>query len=286
MGSEERGDFINSQERATSVDPDRTLTRPNFDEDSIHRARPAVSLAPPAAPPGGGRSWSASLVALAIAAGIVGGLAGIFALNFYQKRRDAPPPPAAALRSPADTKTQNATAAAPPSASSTDTRASDASATERDGARASAVATPEAATRRAASTGEAARAAGGDAPGDLRAALGEWLAATNARDIDRQMNFYDARMGAYYLARNASHAAVRAEKEGLFARASTVDVRADDPQITVSPGGETATMRFRKQYTIEGGGHVRRGAVIQELRWRRTPAGWKITSERDVRIVN
>ena len=121
---------------------------------------------------------------------------------------------------------------------------------------------------------------------ELRAALGEWITATNARDIDRQMNFYEPRVSTFYLTRNVSREAVRAEKTNVFARASAVDVRADEPQIKVDPDGRTATMRFRKQYAIEGGGQERRGAVIQELRWRRTPFGWKITSERDLRVVN
>jgi hypothetical protein len=44
-------------------------------------------------------------------------------------------------------------------------------------------------------------------------------------------------------------------------------------------------MRFRKQYEIANGAQSRRGEVVQELRWRRTPGGWKITSERDVRVL-
>ena len=99
------------------------------------------------------------------------------------------------------------------------------------------------------------------------------------------MSFYDARLDAFYLARSASREAVREEKARVFSRAATIDVRADEPQIDLSPDGQTAVMRFRKQFNIEGGGGDKRGAVVQELRWRRTPAGWKITSERDVRVL-
>jgi len=136
----------------------------------------------------------------------------------------------------------------------------------------------------------AATATASDAKGEesaqLRGALDAWVAATNARDIERQMEFYDSRVGVYYLSRNASRAAVRAEKSNAFAHASAVDVRAGEPQISLGPDGRTATMRFRKQYAIEGAGMERRGAVLQELRWRRTPAGWKIIGERDLRIVD
>jgi hypothetical protein len=40
-----------------------------------------------------------------------------------------------------------------------------------------------------------------------------------------------------------------------------------------------------QSYVVEGGGQNRRGEVIQELRWQLTPQGWKIFSERDVRVI-
>jgi ketosteroid isomerase-like protein len=119
----------------------------------------------------------------------------------------------------------------------------------------------------------------------LRRALDEWIDATNARDIDRQMSFYPPVMRAFYLQRNASRGAVRAEKERVFQNARTIDVRADAPELIFQESGRAAVMRFRKSYAIEGGGQHRRGEVIQELRWQLTPQGWKIYSERDVRVI-
>jgi ketosteroid isomerase-like protein len=119
----------------------------------------------------------------------------------------------------------------------------------------------------------------------LRRALDEWIAATNARDIDRQMSFYPPVMRAFYLQRNASRGSVRAEKERVFLNARSVEVRADAPELIFQESGRTAVMRFRKTYAIEGGGQNRSGAVIQELRWQLTPQGWKIFSERDVRVI-
>ncbi len=128
--------------------------------------------------------------------------------------------------------------------------------------------------------------AGADTEAQLRGALDEWIAATNARDINRQMSFYDSRLGAFYLARGASRETVRAEKRRVFERASAVSVRASGASVRLTPDGRTAVMRFRKRYSIEGAGVERRGAVVQELRWRRTPQGWKIVSERDLRILD
>jgi ketosteroid isomerase-like protein len=236
-----------------------------------------------------GRGRSLTLVTLAIAAGMIGGIVGIIAINLYQRRAatQPPAPPTVATRA-SDQSTSNPISNAPtvPSrsvADSNDNGARPTNATTNAGG--DGQATPATSDARADGAGTP-RVAGGDQTQELRAALGEWIAATNARDIDRQMNFYEPRVAAFYLTRNVSREAVRAEKTNLFARASTVDVRADEPQITLNPDGRTATMRFRKQYSIEGGGQDRRGAVIQELRWRRTPFGWKITSERDLRVVN
>jgi hypothetical protein len=119
----------------------------------------------------------------------------------------------------------------------------------------------------------------------LTGALDEWIVATNARDIARQMDFYMPRLEAFYLARNVTRDFVRAEKRRTFAAADLIDIRAAEPEIIFRDGGRTAVMRFRKQYRIEGGPRNRRGEVVQELRWRRTPAGWKITSERDIRVI-
>ncbi|HEV2800542.1 MAG TPA: nuclear transport factor 2 family protein [Pyrinomonadaceae bacterium] len=119
----------------------------------------------------------------------------------------------------------------------------------------------------------------------LRRALDDWLAATNERDIERQMTFYPPVLSAFYLARNVTRAAVRAEKERVFSRARTIDVRAEAPELIFQEAGRTAVMRFRKSYAIAGGGRNRSGEVVQELRWRLTPQGWKIYSERDVRVI-
>ena len=119
----------------------------------------------------------------------------------------------------------------------------------------------------------------------LRAALAEWVGATNARDIERQMSFYMPELKAFYLARNAKRSAVRIEKARVFAAADVIDIRAEEPEIVFRDAGRTAIMRFRKKYRIEDGPRSRRGEVVQELRWQRTTRGWKIFSERDVKVI-
>lgn len=119
----------------------------------------------------------------------------------------------------------------------------------------------------------------------LSGALAGWVAATNARDIERQLGFYAPTVGAYYRTRGVSREFVRADKARVFQQAELIDVRAGEPEIIVNRDGRTATMRFLKQYVIKGGGQDRQGEVVQELRWRLTQGEWKIVSERDVRVV-
>ena len=124
-----------------------------------------------------------------------------------------------------------------------------------------------------------------DSATDLRRSLDDWIAATNRRDIGRQMSFYMPQMKAFYLARNTTREAVRAEKNRAFQTARSIDIRADEPEIVIVDGGRTAVMRFRKSYRIVDRARTRSGIVIQELRWQRTANGWRIFSERDVRVI-
>lgn len=120
---------------------------------------------------------------------------------------------------------------------------------------------------------------------NLREALSEWIAATNNRNIERQMTFYSPSLKAFYLTRNVPASAVRAEKNRAFAAAKSIDIRAAEPEIVFQNGGREAIMRFRKVYNIQNSKNTRRGEVIQELRWQQTSGGWKIFSERDIRVL-
>lgn len=128
--------------------------------------------------------------------------------------------------------------------------------------------------------------AGATAREDLRAALARWIAATNARDFEAQQSFYPPTVEAFYRARNVDRAAVLAEKVHVFGRATVIDLRVGEPDITVEAAGSAATMRFRKRYVIAGPRVNRRGEVLQELRWVKTEPGWQIVSERDVKVLS
>lgn len=118
----------------------------------------------------------------------------------------------------------------------------------------------------------------------LKTALADWVAVTNSQNVAEQMAFYAPVMERYYLRSNFSRRAVREDKTRLAERASLVNVTVGEPEITYDREGRQAVMRFRKKYSIEGS-RLSRGEVVQELKWAKTSDGWKIISERDVRVV-
>lgn len=127
--------------------------------------------------------------------------------------------------------------------------------------------------------------AGNDENQALREALSGWVAATNARDTDALMNFYASKLERYYLRKNFTRDEVRTDKRRLDKLASLEAVRVGPPELTVSSDGRSAQMSFRKEYGVENSKIKRRGEVVQELRWIKLVDGWKITSERDLRVI-
>ncbi len=119
----------------------------------------------------------------------------------------------------------------------------------------------------------------------LRRSLVEWIDATNKRDIGKQMTFYVPRLRAYYLTRNTPREFVRDEKQRVFATATLIDIRAEEPEIIFQDDGQAAVMRYKKRYRIDNGRRSRSGQVIQELRWQQTANGWRVFSERDIRVL-
>ena len=125
-----------------------------------------------------------------------------------------------------------------------------------------------------------------DARRELVTAAFQWLDATLARDFDAQSAFYPERMDAFYLWRDVPKSEVMAEKRRVFADTQTIDIRIEPPQLIVDPGARAGRMYFRKTYVIAGKGKLNRsGEVLQELRWAKQEDGWKIVSERDLRVI-
>jgi hypothetical protein len=119
----------------------------------------------------------------------------------------------------------------------------------------------------------------------LNRELESWVAATNGKNLRKHLSFYMPRLKAFYLTRNVTREEVRSERARAFGRADLIEVHAIAPETIFVEGGRVAIMRFRKKYLTKRGAQSHRGEVIQELRWQRTEQGWKIFSERDIKVV-
>jgi hypothetical protein len=132
----------------------------------------------------------------------------------------------------------------------------------------------------------AARADEIEARRELVTAAFQWLEATLARDFAAQSAFYPEMMDVFYLWHDVPKSAVIAEKRRVFEQARTISIRIDPPQLLVDSGARSGRMYFRKTYAIRGNGKLNRtGEVLQELRWAKQEDGWKIVSERDLRVI-
>lgn len=116
------------------------------------------------------------------------------------------------------------------------------------------------------------------------AALNEWVAATNAGDLSRQMKLYSPVLERFYTRRNVPRSFAREEKERFLSNVTSFNVSINEPQVSIAPDGRTATMLFRKTYS-SGGAQSKSGEVLQELRWTKTTEGWRITGERDMQVI-
>lgn len=123
-----------------------------------------------------------------------------------------------------------------------------------------------------------------DAQTELQALRDDWIKATRARDINRVISFYPPVMETFYLKRNVSRAAVRAEKQRMMESATSIDLETSQTATNVTNDGRSAIMTFRKSWNFRGGQNSS-GEVIQELRWLKTGEGWKIVSERDIGVI-
>jgi serine/threonine-protein kinase len=119
----------------------------------------------------------------------------------------------------------------------------------------------------------------------LRSTVDGWLAAHNSRNLSQVTNFYMPNVSPFYLAQHTTRAAVRAEKARLFQEPAMSIKRTSDPEIIFATNGRIATTLFRKSYSRGTTARPESGEVLQEITWQKTNRGWKIISERDLRVL-
>jgi hypothetical protein len=124
---------------------------------------------------------------------------------------------------------------------------------------------------------------GGAAEREVRAAFNAWAKSINRGQLASHLGWYADPIPLFYGSRNVPRREVMTLRAQTLKDATRVDVRTSEPEIRFGPDRRTATMVFRKAYVFEGPHISRRGAILQELVWRKTNAGWRIIVERTLR---
>lgn len=278
----------------TAIDYDEPVAPARFDTNALRQAKPVVPITRRFI----NKPKSSILIVAALLAALLGGILGSYLSIRYMNKQADPETSVAESTTPQE-PTEN-----PQSDNTTKSTQADKSSgsTSLPEARTNKQEQPTNQTRKEkdkaekkepdnASTQETTAAS--DTPNqhtgresrELQEAFYNWLEANKQGDINRQMRYYNSKVNAFYRWRDANIPEVRAEKSRVLGHADTIHIEASDPDITISPDGQQATIRYRKRYRIEGNEINRTGEVLQELRWKRVNNQWRIVSERDVKVI-
>ena len=113
---------------------------------------------------------------------------------------------------------------------------------------------------------------------DLSVSVRDWIEAAKRRDVSAQIALYAERIGIFYGAHDYSREDVRAEKLRAFGSGEVL-VDTGSPEIRLEPSGRAAIVRFSKRFVVDSDGRAQFGEAVQELRWERADAGWRIVDE-------
>ncbi|MBS1169755.1 MAG: tetratricopeptide repeat protein [Burkholderiaceae bacterium] len=81
---------------------------------------------------------------------------------------------------------------------------------------------------------------------DVARALNDWAAAWSAKDVKRYLSYYS---NDFHLPKGKSRKAWADERQSRIAGKSSISVKIESPQITIS--GNTATVKFRQAYKAD-----------------------------------
>ncbi|HKQ51967.1 MAG TPA: hypothetical protein VJT74_06345, partial [Pyrinomonadaceae bacterium] len=189
MNDNEPVTSANRSERTVVAGRERRNVPPHFDSAAVEHARPAVPISQVYS----GRKWWPILIVAAAIAGLTGGVIGSLLTTKFLGHEAQQQPSQPAYVQSSEMKSETA---APET-----TKAPEREIIETAAGRQSPAGKNDDATAAPPKDEEVA----------LRGALRDWVAATNARDIGRQMEFYGPTVNAFYRARNATSELVRAE---------------------------------------------------------------------------
>ncbi len=119
---------------------------------------------------------------------------------------------------------------------------------------------------------------------DIQKMLAGWASAAAQNNVDTESRYYAPEVGRYFLRRNVSNAFVRHDKEALRERGYELH-SFTIKNVDIELASETeANVSLVKSWVIARGDTAQRAdSTRSHLTLRRTPSGWKIVGEQDLK---
>jgi ketosteroid isomerase-like protein len=119
---------------------------------------------------------------------------------------------------------------------------------------------------------------------DVTAFLSDWIASSQAKDVNWHMRHY-ADVVDYYRAGPVPRARVRADRERAYSRFDRIQLRITRvTEATTEDDGQTIRLVFDKEWTFAGPGTTSKGKVRELLALRRVGGELKIVKEQDLDV--
>ena len=110
-----------------------------------------------------------------------------------------------------------------------------------------------------------------------------WAEDSSSGTLDDVMGNYAPKVD-YYTKPGLASAAVKADKSRAFERYNKMDVDISNVQVTIDPGGTTASATFDKEWHFDGDQDSSEGKVQQFMKLQLINDNWLIVAEKDLKV--
>jgi ketosteroid isomerase-like protein len=107
-----------------------------------------------------------------------------------------------------------------------------------------------------------------------------WAESLRRQDLNANVSLYADHLDEYYQFGSVSREQVRANRQDIFRRYSSTDVRLTNISVEIDSSGRRATVFYDNTYNWQGGGKTNQGKSHNEMILTKTGSQWLITSEK------
>lgn len=122
-----------------------------------------------------------------------------------------------------------------------------------------------------------------DAKKEIAAAIELWKQAVESRKLPDYLSRYAEKVD-YFDKSGAGAGEIRAEAQKMFDAYSEIEITLSNVRVAVDAGGTQATAVFDKEWSYETPTDLLEGKAHTKLRFQKSGADWKITSEKYQKI--